>query len=76
MPLAGAVTAVVAVMPNVARAVEMVEAVGIEAVEKKVIEEFQWRRMKYPGSALTSTHAAPPARQGKGSCLIFSIIPE
>lgn len=41
MPLADAVTAVVAVMPNAAGAVEMVEAEEIKAAEKRVNEEFQ-----------------------------------
>jgi hypothetical protein len=41
MPLAEAATAVAAVTPNAAGAVEMVEAAGIEAAEKKVNEEFQ-----------------------------------
>jgi hypothetical protein len=76
MPLADAVTAVAAVMPNVAGVVEMVEAEEIKAAEKKVIEEFQWRRMKCPGCASTSTSATPPMQQGKDTCLIFSAIPE
>ena len=54
MPLAEAPTALVAVTlnaaeavtPNGAGAVGTVEAAGIEAAEKKVNEEFQWRRMK------------------------------
>ena len=46
MPLAGAATVVVAAMPNAAEAAGTAEAVGIEAAEKRAIEEFQWRRME------------------------------
>jgi len=46
MPLVEAAMAVAAVMPDAAVALGMVLAAGIEAVENKVNEEFQWRRMK------------------------------
>ena len=41
MPLAEAAKVVVAVTPNAAGAMGMVEAAGIGAAEKKVNEEFQ-----------------------------------